>query len=58
MRTPRILAHGQPIVVTIVDSAGVESAGNIERLVREIEEMIDTGMIAISDVEMIRIEGH
>ena len=46
----RILAHHQPIMVTIV-----ESAENVERLVPEIERMVDTGMIAISDVEMIRV---
>jgi PII-like signaling protein len=46
----RILAHDQPIVVNIV-----ESAENIERLMPEIEKMVDTGMIAISDVEMIRL---
>jgi PII-like signaling protein len=49
----RILAHDQPIIVTVV-----ESAENIERLMPEIEKMVDTGMIAISDVEMIRIQGQ
>jgi len=49
----RILAHDQPILVTVV-----ESAENIERLMPEIEKMVDTGMIAISNVEMIRIEGR
>jgi len=48
----RIVAHDQPIVVTIV-----ESADNIERLMPEIENMLDTGMIAISDVEIIRVQG-
>lgn len=49
----RILAHDQPIIVTIV-----ESAENIDRLIPEIEKMLDTGMIAISDVEMIRIQNQ
>src|SRR6266699_1212272 len=49
----RILAHDQPIIVTVV-----ESAENIERLMPEIEKMVDTGMIAISNVEMIRIQGQ
>jgi PII-like signaling protein len=49
----RILAHDQPIVVTVV-----ESAENIERLMPEIEKMVDTGMIAISNVEMIRIQAQ
>ena len=52
LRQHGILAHDQPIVVTIVDSAE-----KINRLMPELEKMIDTGMIAISDVEMIRIEG-
>ena len=50
---PRILAHDQPIMVTVV-----ESAENIERLIPAIEKMVDTGMIAISNVEMIRIQGQ
>jgi PII-like signaling protein len=49
----RILAHNEPIVVTVV-----ESAENIERLMPEIEKMVDTGMIAVSDVEMIRIQNE
>jgi PII-like signaling protein len=40
-----------PIVVTIVDTAE-----NIARLIPELESMMDTGMIAASDVEVIRIE--
>jgi PII-like signaling protein len=51
MHRRRVLAHDQPITVTIV-----ESAENMERLMPEIEKMVDTGMIAISNVEMIRIE--
>ena len=49
----RILAHDQPIIVTVV-----ESAENIDRLMPEIEKMVDTGMIAISNVEMIRIQNQ
>jgi len=41
----------QPIIVTIVDTAE-----SLERLIPEIERMMDTGMIAASDVEYIRIE--
>ena len=41
----------QPIVVTIVDTPE-----NLERLIPEVEEMMDTGMIATSDVEYMRIE--
>jgi len=53
LRQRRILAHDQPIIVTIVDNAE-----NMERLMPEIEKMVDTGIIAISDVEMIRIQGQ
>ena len=40
-----------PIVVTIVDTAE-----NVARLIPELEVMMDTGIIATSDVEAIRIE--
>src|SRR5437762_917435 len=46
-----LIGHDQPIVITIVDSAD-----NLQRLMPEIEEMMDTGMIAMSDVKMIRIQ--
>jgi uncharacterized protein len=41
----------RPLVITIVDSAE-----NVARLIPELEAMMDTGMIAASDVEAIRIE--
>ncbi len=46
-----LIRRDQPIVVTIVDTPE-----NLERLIPEIEEMMDTGMIASSDVEYMRIE--
>ena len=46
-----LVKKDQPIIVTIVDTAE-----NLERLIPEIEKMMDTGMIATSDVEYIRIE--
>lgn len=45
-----LLHHDQPIVVTIIDSSE-----NISRLLPALEEMIDTGLIAISDVEIRRL---
>jgi PII-like signaling protein len=45
-----LLAHDQPIVLTVVDSDE-----NIRRLVAVVEPMMDTGLIAISDVEVKRI---
>src|SRR5215467_10419089 len=44
-----LLNHDLPIVVQIVDSEE-----NISRLVPVLEEMMDTGLIAISDVTVTR----
>jgi len=41
----------QPIVVTIVDTPE-----NVARLIPELEQMMDTGMVATSDVDYVRIE--
>ena len=46
-----LLTHDLPIVITIVDSAE-----NIERLAPIVEEMMDTGLVAISDVQIKRIQ--
>src|SRR5947209_6376962 len=46
-----VFAHDLPIVVQIVDS--VE---NIQRLLPVVEEMMDKGLIAISDVTAARIQ--
>jgi PII-like signaling protein len=46
-----LVRKDQPIVVTIVDTPE-----NLERLIPEVEEMMDTGMIATSDVDYMRIE--
>ncbi len=46
-----LIKHDQPVVVTVVDTHE-----NIERLIPIVEEMMDTGMIAASDVECIRVE--
>ena len=48
---PHLMRRDQPIVVTIVDTAP-----NIERLIPEVEAMMDKGLIATSDVECIRVE--
>jgi uncharacterized protein len=45
-----LLHHDAPIVISVVDSAD-----NIARLVPEVEAMMNKGMIAISDVEAVRI---
>ncbi len=46
-----LMKKDQPIVVTIVDTPE-----NLERLIPEVEAMMDTGMIATSDVDYMRIE--
>jgi hypothetical protein len=46
-----LIRKDQPIVVTIVDTPE-----NLGRLIPEVEEMMDTGMIATSNVEYLRIE--
>ena len=45
-----LIGRDQPIAVTIIDSNE-----NIQKLLPIVEAMMDTGMIAISDVEMRRI---
>jgi uncharacterized protein len=46
-----LVRSDQPIVVTIVDTEE-----NLQRLIPEVEDMMDTGMIATSDVDYIRIQ--
>ncbi len=47
----RLVHSDRPVVVTIVDTAE-----NIARLVPVVTEMIDTGLIARSPVQMIRVQ--
>ncbi len=51
LRRKRLLRRDQPVVVMIVDTPA-----NIARLIPEIEPMMDTGLIAASEVECIRIQ--
>ena len=46
-----LVTHDQPIVIIIIDSPE-----NIERLKPVVEEMIHTGVTALSDVEVIRVQ--
>jgi len=43
--------NDRPILVTIVDSAD-----NLSRLLPVVEWMLDTGLIAVSDVTMVRVQ--
>jgi len=46
-----LLVHDLPIIVTIIDTPE-----SIQRLVPVVEEMMDTGMIAVSDVTVMRVQ--
>ena len=46
-----LIKHDQPIVIVIVDTQQ-----NLDRLLPAVEEMMDTGVLATSQVEMIRVE--
>ena len=46
-----VLRHDLPIVIQIVDSAE-----SIQRLLPVVEEMMDKGLIAMSDVSIIRVQ--
>ncbi len=47
----RLVHSDRPVVITIVDTAE-----NVSRLIPVISEMIDTGLIATSPVQMIRVQ--
>jgi uncharacterized protein len=51
MHKARLVRSDRPITITIVDT--VE---NIRRLIPVIAEMLDTGLMATSPVEMIRVD--
>jgi uncharacterized protein len=46
-----LVRRDPPIVIVVVDLAE-----NIERLVQAVDAMIDTGVLALSDVEVIRVQ--
>lgn len=51
MHRSHLTRHDLPILVSIVDSAE-----NLARLVPVVEEMMYTGLIAVSDVEVVRVQ--
>ena len=51
MHRPHLARHDQPIVISIVDTAD-----NLSRLIPAVEEMMDTGLIAVSDVRVVRVQ--
>lgn len=46
-----LISHDQPILITIVDSEP-----QLGKLIPVLDEMLDTGLMAISDVEIIRLQ--
>lgn len=48
---PHLVHHDLPILVTVVDSEE-----NIQRLLPVLESLVDKALIALSDVEMRRVE--
>ncbi len=48
-----LIGHDQPILITIVDSEA-----QILKLIPVLDEMLDTGLMAVSDVEIIRFQGN
>jgi len=43
--------HDRPILISIVDTAE-----NVARLIPAVEEMMGTGLIAVSDVQAVRVQ--
>ena len=51
MHRSHLARHDQPILISIVDTAE-----NLSRLVPVVEEMMDTGLMAMSDVRVVRVQ--
>ena len=51
MHKSHLTRHEQPIVISIVDTAESLSA-----LIPVVEQMMDTGLMAMSDVQVIRVQ--
>jgi PII-like signaling protein len=46
-----LISHDQPIVISVVDTAG-----KLDTLILAIDEMMTTGVIAVSDVQAVRVQ--
>ena len=51
MHRSHLARHDQPILISIVDSAD-----NLSRLVPVVEAMMDTGLMAASEVTVVRVQ--
>jgi len=50
MHRAHLVHHDRPLVVIVIDTAE-----NLDRLLAQVEPMMDAGVIAIADVEMTRV---
>jgi PII-like signaling protein len=53
MHRPHLARHDRPILVAIVDTAE-----NLGRLIPVVEEMMGTGLMAVSDVQVVRVQNE
>lgn len=51
MHRAHLARHNQPIIITVVDTAE-----NLAALAPAVEAMMDTGLLAVSDVEAVRVQ--
>jgi PII-like signaling protein len=51
MHKSHLTRHDQPILISIVDTAE-----NLSRLVPVVEQMMDTGLMAMSEVRVVRVQ--
>lgn len=51
MHKAHLVRSDRPVLITVVDTPE-----NIERLIPVVAQMMDTGLLAVSDVQMIRVE--
>ena len=51
MHRARLVGHDQPILISIVDTAD-----KLDALIPVVEAMMDTGLMAVSDVKILRVQ--
>ena len=51
MHKAHLVRRDRPVIITVVDTAE-----NVRRLIPVVAEMIDTGLMATSGVQMIRVQ--
>lgn len=51
MHRAHLVRHDQPIIITIVDSSE-----SLATLIPVVENMMDTGLMAVSDVQVVRVQ--